>query len=93
MPSRPTILAVLSLPVGAIAYTVGAAVVTALDLPGGAFVVLLLPLFLAGLVMLPFLIPFFDRKATQDLAAYRASQAAAEPAATPTPTDTPEDAP
>ncbi len=89
MRSWPTILAVLSLPVGAIAYTVGAAIVTALDLPGGAFTVLVLPLFLAGLVMLPFLIPFFDRKAKQDLATYRASQAAAEHG---TP-DAPEDAP
>jgi hypothetical protein len=36
--------------------------------------ILLVPLFVAGLVMMPFLIPFFDRKAKQDLAAYRASQ-------------------
>jgi hypothetical protein len=76
MPSRPTILAALSLPVGAIAYTVGAAIISALDPPGGAFLVLLLPLFLAGLVMMPLLIPFFDRKAKQDLAAYRSQQAA-----------------
>ena len=36
-----------------------------------------MPLLIGGLCMLPFLIPFFDRKAKQDLAAYRASQASA----------------
>jgi hypothetical protein len=37
-------------------------------------VVLFVPLFAAGLVMVPFLIPFIDRKAKADLAAYRATQ-------------------
>jgi hypothetical protein len=38
------------------------------------------PLFVAGLVMLPFLIPFFDRKAKQDLAEYaRTREAAVDP--------------
>ena len=35
------------------------------------FLVLFAPLFVAGLVMIPFLIPFFDRKAKADLAEYR----------------------
>jgi hypothetical protein len=39
--------------------------------------------------MMPLLIPFFDRKAKQDLAAYRASQAAAEQNAAETPEDGP----
>ena len=35
------------------------------------FLILIAPLFVAGLVMVPFLIPFFDRKAKADLAEYR----------------------
>ena len=73
MPSRPTILLVLSLPVGAIAYVVATGVVTSIW-PNEGFIILIVPLFFAGLAMLPFLIPFFDRKAKEDLAAYRRSQ-------------------
>ena len=74
----PTILLVLSLPVGILAYSVTVNILSALSLPTDAkgFVVLFVPLFVAGLVMLPFLVPFFDRKAKADLAAYRASQQA-----------------
>jgi hypothetical protein len=32
------------------------------------------PLLVGGLFMMPFLIPFFDRKAKQDLEAYRRSK-------------------
>jgi hypothetical protein len=39
--------------------------------------VLFVPLFVAGLCMLPFLVPFIDRKAKQDLAAHARSQAGA----------------
>ena len=69
----PTILAVLSLPAGLVGYTIGVAVMSALPLPGDAkgILTLFVPLFLAGLCMMPFLIPFFDRKAKQDLAAHR----------------------
>jgi hypothetical protein len=76
MPTLPTILLVLSLPVGAVAYTLAARVLGSVPVPQGAevLVTLLVPLFVAGLAMMPFLIPFFDRKAKQDLAAYRASQ-------------------
>lgn len=76
MRSLPTILLILSLPVGAIAYAVAVRVLEALPLPEGVqgFLVLFGPLFIAGLVMLPFLVPFFDRKAKQDLAEYRQSQ-------------------
>jgi hypothetical protein len=77
MRSLPTILLVLSFPAGAIAYAVAARVLAALPLPEAAqgFLVLFAPLFVAGLVMLPFLIPFFDRKAKEDLAAHaRASE-------------------
>ncbi len=42
--------------------------------------VLFVPLLVAGLVMLPFLVPYFDRRAKEDLAAYRRSQEAGRPA-------------
>jgi hypothetical protein len=76
LPTLPTVLLVLSLPAGALAYTVAARILGSVPVPTGAevLVALLVPLFVAGLVMMPFLIPFFDRKAKQDLAAYRASQ-------------------
>ena len=73
MPSIPTILLILSLPVGAVAYVTAARILGDLPLPEGlkGFLVLFAPLFIAGLVMMPFLIPFFDRKAKADLAEYR----------------------
>jgi hypothetical protein len=42
-------------------------------------VVLFVPLLIAGLCMMPFIIPFLDRKAKQDLADYRRTQAANAP--------------
>ena len=73
MRSLPTILLILSFPAGAIAYVAAARIIGDLPLSEGlrGFFVLFLPLFFAGLVMLPFLIPFFDRKAKADLAEYR----------------------
>ena len=73
MRNLPTILLLLSFPAGAIGYAVTVQVMTAI-LPGTSndLIILLAALFVAGLVMLPFLIPFFDRRAKQDLAAYRA---------------------
>jgi len=46
-------------------------------LSGGVQEILVLfgPLFIAGLCMLPFLVPFFDREATEDATAYRRSRA------------------
>lgn len=69
----PTILLILSFPAGAIAYVVSANVLAGLPLPEGLrnFLVLFAPLLIAGLVMVPFLIPWFDRRAKADLAAYR----------------------
>ena len=48
-------------------------------MPNGSrsFLVLIAPLFVAGLVMVPFLIPFFDRKAKADLAEHRRAMASA----------------
>jgi len=77
MPTTPTILAFLSLPAGAVAYVITGQLVTSLLPNDGtrAFLVLVVPLFVAGLVMMPFLIPFFDRKARQDLAEHARIQA------------------
>jgi hypothetical protein len=68
----PTILLVLSLPAGIVGYAIGAALVSALmpvQTTGlvGAFVAL----FIAGLCMVPFIVPALDRKAKEDLAAHR----------------------
>jgi flagellar biosynthesis protein FliQ len=75
--SVPTILLVLSFPAGILGYTLGARVVAALALPDQVqeIAVLFVPLLIAGLFMLPFLAPFFDRKAKQDLAAHIRSEA------------------
>jgi len=75
--SVPTILLVLSFPAGILGYTLGARLVTALTLPAQVqeFAVLFVPLLIAGLFMLPFLVPFFDRKAKQDLADHIRSEA------------------
>lgn len=69
----PDILAVLSLPVGIGAYLVTGFVIGAVA-PGLAptIVGLFVPLFVAGLCMIPFVAPWFDRKAKADLAAIQA---------------------
>lgn len=74
----PNVLLVLSLPAGFIGYGVGVQMISGLPLPKEIQDILIVfgPLFIAALFMVPFLIPFFDRKAKQDLAAYRLSQAA-----------------
>jgi apolipoprotein N-acyltransferase len=71
----PNILLILSLPAGMAGYWVGVQVVSAVmpDLALG-IVMLFVPLLVAGLFMLPFLVPFIDRKAKRDLAAYRAGR-------------------
>ena len=80
--SRPTLLAILSLPAAAIGYAVTATILTsALPRDGLAeLLVIFLPLLVAGLCMVPFLIPFVDRMAKRDLEAHRAATAAADPA-------------
>jgi anaerobic C4-dicarboxylate transporter len=75
MPSRPTLLFILALPVGAVVYTVAAQVIETL-FPKEPILSLLIPLFFAGLAMMPLIIPFFDRKAKQDLAEYHRLQEA-----------------
>ena len=79
MTSRPKLLALLALPAGAVGYFVTAAILQALPLPSGLAGLLLLigPLFVAGLCMLPFVLPLIDQTAKRDLAAHRAEQAVA----------------
>lgn len=73
----PNVLVVLALPAGFAGYLIGIQVMAALPLPEDAkgILVVFVPLFVAGLCMLPFIVPFLDRRAKQDLAAYRRSQA------------------
>ena len=71
----PNILLVLSLPAGLLGYALGVFLVRTLAPSlANSIVVLFVALFVAGLCMVPFVIPFIDRKAKQDLAAYRASR-------------------
>jgi hypothetical protein len=70
----PTILLALSLPAGLFGYLVGVQLVAAIA-PGSTLVELFVPLFLAGLCMMPFLVPWLDRRAKADLAAIRALRA------------------
>ena len=84
--SRPTFLAILALPAGAIGYVVTTSILSGLALPEGirALVLMIVPLFIAGLCMVPFILPLFDRMAKRDLAAYRAEQAAGSEQGEPT---------
>jgi hypothetical protein len=79
--SRPTLLAILSLPAAVIGYAVTAAVLTS-ALPSseglGGLLLIFMPLFVAGLCMVPFLVPLLDRMAKRDLDAHREAMAAAE---------------
>ena len=85
----PTVLLILSLPAGAIAYVVATRILSSMALPDGLqeFLILIAPLFVAGLVMVPFLIPFFDRKAKKDLAEHRRAIASAAEDSVATPDD------
>ena len=72
--SKTKLLAILALPAGAIGYVVTASILSNLGLPD--FLLLILPLFVAALCMVPFVLPLFDQMAKRDLAAHRAEQAA-----------------
>jgi hypothetical protein len=66
----PTILLILSFPAGVAGYFLGARVVSAVA-PGETILAIFVPLFVAGLCMMPLLVPFLDRKAKADLEAHR----------------------
>ena len=65
MKHLPTIMLILSAPTGILGHAAGAWLVASLSVPAdiNGILILFVPLFLAGLCMLPFLIPFFDHKA------------------------------
>ncbi len=67
----PVILLALSLPAGLAGYLLGVRLVGAIA-PGIDLLELFVPLFVAGLCMMPFLVPWLDRRAKADLAAIRA---------------------
>src|SRR3954452_10931777 len=67
----PTILLALSLPAGLLGYLLGGRLVAAVA-PGSTLVELFVPLFIAGLCMIPFLVPCLARRAKAYLAAIRA---------------------
>ena len=82
----------MSLPAAAIGYAITAAILTSALPRGEGLTDLLLifaPLFVAGLCMIPFLIPLVDRMAKRDLEAHRAAIAAADQ--TPPDPEAPED--
>jgi len=72
----PTVLVVLALPAGIVGYAIGATLMSAISLPAGlgGILTLFVPLFIGGLFMVPFVIPFFDRMAKRDLAALERSK-------------------
>jgi hypothetical protein len=74
----PTILLALSLPAGLAGYLVGVSVVGSVA-PGNQLLALFVPLFIAGICMMPFLVPWLDRRAKADLAAIRALRDEAAP--------------
>jgi hypothetical protein len=74
-------LAILSLPAAAIGYFVSRAILSSLLPPTGMadLVLAFVPLFFAGLCMVPFIAPLLDRQAKRDLEAHRARSAASQP--------------
>jgi hypothetical protein len=76
----PIVLGILSLVAAAIGYGVAMAILSALPLPKGLaeLLVIFVPLLVAGLCMIPFLVPLVDRMAKRDLEAHRKASAAAE---------------
>ena len=79
-------LLVLSLPAGFVGYLIGGWLVAAIPLPSGltGIAQLFIPLFIAGLCMVPFVAPALDRMAKRDLAALEQARKGT-PANTPPP--------
>jgi uncharacterized protein YqgC (DUF456 family) len=75
----PTVLAILSFPVALAAYLLTGAVIAAVA-PSlvTSIVGIFVPLFVAGLCMIPFVAPWFDAKAKADLEHIRAMREAEE---------------
>jgi hypothetical protein len=64
------VLLVLAIPAALVGFAVATQLLSSIDLPEGirGLLLLFLPLLVAGLCALPFLIPFVDYKAKQALA-------------------------
>lgn len=79
MRDRPTLFLVLAVPAAILGYAAGLWIISILPVSADVQETLAIfaPLFVAGLCMLPFVIPFFDRMAKRDLAAHRAEVDAA----------------
>ena len=79
MPVLRVVLVVLAIPAAVVGYTLTAQVLSAVPLPETArgLVLGFVPLLVAGLCAVPFLVPFVDYKAKQALAARPSSGAAA----------------
>jgi hypothetical protein len=77
MTTRTKVIALLALPAGIAGYLVTGMILSGLDLPDGLSGLLLIfvPLLVAGLCMLPFLLPLVDAMAKRDLAAIEAEKA------------------
>ncbi|MEI7742793.1 MAG: hypothetical protein WCK58_03460 [Chloroflexota bacterium] len=79
----PNVLALLAIPAAVLGYALGVVIMTAIPAPDAihGFLVAFGPLLVAGLCVLPMIIPFFDRMAKRDLAAAPGRQpgATAEP--------------
>jgi hypothetical protein len=68
----PDLLAILSLPAGLGAYLLTGSLISAVAPSLATTIVgLFVPLFAAGIVMIPFIAPWFDRRAKADLARIR----------------------
>jgi hypothetical protein len=90
--TRPKLFALLALPAGAIGYALAWTVLSGLGLAESArnLVLLFVPLFVAGLCMVPFLIPWFDAMAKRDLTEIQARRAREGTTADDTPPEKPQ---
>ncbi len=79
MRDRPTLFLLLAIPAAILGYAAGLWLISILPISADLqeTLAIVAPLFVAGLFMLPFVIPFFDRMAKRDLAAHRAEVDAA----------------
>ena len=71
MSTKAKVLAVLSLPAGLVGYLVAGTVLERLGIADdlGGLLLVFVPLFVAGLCMVPLIIPLVDEMAKRDLAA------------------------
>ena len=71
MSTKAKALAILALPAGLVGYLVAGIVITNAGLQGsvGGLLFVFVPLFVAGLCMIPFIAPILDEMAKRDLAA------------------------